>query len=218
MRVYCIRDGAVGTHVLDTAAVTAVSGAVCAVPIVWRRATGTGAVWAKRMYDGLGIGARSWPLWETALEQLKRLGARLCTGTESRLLRTLPGVSPTMSVTYVMGVHAASRWLVSVGQPEAARQLSERKPPRQAAAHSGTAHQSLMGPAPASKFFADAQSLPSGHSASEADEETEQTAAPRRSNRIRKPVCICRCRPDVRLPLLSWRHVRLYVPCYLPLH
>ena len=109
---------------------TAASGEECVLSIVWQRAAGVGVVWARPMHQDLGIAAASsGPAWTTAQEQLKRLGARLCTPAERRLLAR-PGVGATKRDVLVVDITAACQWLRSVGEQTAAEQLSQRQQPR----------------------------------------------------------------------------------------
>ena len=141
------RHGADEGYHLDSVLLAAAP-TVCTVPVIWQRASGSGIVWVKAMYEGLGV--RSPTLLE-AQQQLKTLGARLCTVPEKQLLLTLPGVHPSVTDIRVIDVDSASQWLRMVGQPEAASQLSRHRQPLRAAADSSAARPETTGPAPASK-------------------------------------------------------------------
>ncbi len=108
--------------------VTAASGADVVLFIVWERASGVGLVWGKPMHEDLGVAAASGPAWPTAREQLKRLGARLCTPAEKRLLAR-PGVGATRRDVLMVSISAACQWLRSVGEQTAAEQLSQCQQP-----------------------------------------------------------------------------------------
>ena len=123
---FCRARNGADTHYLDRATVTAASGAERTLLIVRQRA-GAGVVWVKPMYQDLGLAARSGsPAWTTAQEQLKRLGARLCTLAEKRLLAR-PGVGPTKRDVLVVDISGACQWLRSVGEQAAARQLEQHQ-------------------------------------------------------------------------------------------
>lgn len=131
---YCSRDQVSDSLSLDSLTVTAASGVRGELPIVWQRASGLGVVWGKQMFTNLGIGARTRQSWSAAQNQLKHLGARLCTAEEKALLRTLPHANPYMRDTHVVEIATACQWLRSVGEMAAAEQLSQHRPPQPGAA------------------------------------------------------------------------------------
>jgi len=140
--VCCLRDES-DNHYLDRVTVTAASGAERVLVIVWERASGVGVVWAKAMHEHLGIAAASGPAWSTTHVQLKRLGARLCTPAEKRLLAQ-SGVGTISRDVRVVNIDAACQWLRSVNEHTAAEQLEQHQQPQPqpaAAHHSSTAPQ-----------------------------------------------------------------------------
>ena len=122
---------------------TAASGCACAVPIVWKRGLGTGVVWFRAMYLSLGIQR---PGYRWAHEQIKRFGARHCTAAERQLLLAVPGLQPSAHMlTLVASVSTACQWLRSVGEHQAAAELSQHQQPVPAAARDTAAQRRRTG-------------------------------------------------------------------------
>lgn len=102
-----------------------------------------------------------------ANSQLKARDARMCNAAEKRLLRSLLTVRPSQRDTLVIGTGEACQWLLKIGQPVAARQLSQhtqpQPQPQPQTADSKAARQRLSGTVPASERVgaAPTQLLPS---------------------------------------------------------
>ena len=113
---------------LDSVPLTAASGAACTVPIIWKLRSGGGVVWFRALYLSLAI---QHPSYGWARQQLQRRGARHCTAEERQLLLTLPGLQPSarMPTTVVISISAACQWLRSVGERQAADELSQHQRP-----------------------------------------------------------------------------------------
>jgi len=92
-----------GLH-LDTAALTAVGGAVCRVPILRPAGSRAGLVWAKALYKGLEMERRQ--PWYVAVQDLKQLGGRICSVAERRVLETFLSVYEDVIDTALIRVDA----------------------------------------------------------------------------------------------------------------
>ncbi len=115
-----------GFH-LGSAVLTSARSPACELPVLWRQGSSPRVVWARRLF--MGLGASSGLDWTTAAGQLRQLGARQCTAEERRLLLSLPPVPRGHVDTRVITIDAACQWLRSIGQPEAATQLSQHQLP-----------------------------------------------------------------------------------------
>ena len=138
------RNTEAARYCVDRVALTRAAGTTCTVPVISDLETGAGVVWVIALYRGLGCG-RPGLTKRNVHEQFKRLGARLCTAAEKRLLITLPGVSSSLRDTMVVSVPSACQWLLHVGQPVAAEQLSRYKQPLPAAPPAVPRHATLNG-------------------------------------------------------------------------
>ncbi len=180
---------------------------ICTVPTL-RQASGSGAVWPKSIYWGLGMRG-SGLTWSLAHEQLSRLGAHHGTAAETKVLRSLLRVEPTALDGLVISLQAACQWLRDAGQPEAAQQLSQQQQQAlNAAACSSVPQQPSASSSPASQLDATApKPLPPARNRPQVNEAGKQDPARRPEfRRVTRQVSIFATSIDLRFrpASVSW--------------